>query len=466
MVKDTSRSHTNQAQDAVFPRVSASDSNAIFFREGNVGSASAPQPSQDGGVLSPDRDYPCLTDNNSIDLDNHGLRYLKERKKREEKFYKEIIKPKLSGYQNKSQQVLQNQITSACKEHGPESLAVLHLTFADDVTYPEAQKRINSLRTNVLAKRYRVNDKIYVLTICEKGSMNGRIHFHILAVKSGADFKTGTQFYYCPRAKKEKIRANDELRAEWEFFREVLPKYGLGDYVRIEPLKSIDGGARYFSKYVGKGHYSRDDSMVGKQLIRPSNGFRDYLGTKEINGVKFTAHQQINWVGGASAGRRIVLHDVGASYLVDDLGDLNYRLGSQWQHYAKDQMRACSCLAGFRIGSSSREFLLEYAKNQWGLQIVFDNQDDRMVYGAHRTGSLEFLNRTDLYEFALDHLLDRLEVVEEFQYDERTPVVQRLEPNNDKTKQDDDNGHKNNGSERSSCRNRSGADETMLFPWG
>ena len=235
MVKPSSRSYSNQAQDAF--SAYALNSKVSQLNEGTAGSASAPQPSAEGGAQSPDRDYPCLTDNNSIDTDNHGLRYLQERKEREQKFYKEIIQPRLSGYQNKSQQVLQNQISSACKEHGANSLAVLHLTFSDDVTYPVAQKRINSLRTNILAKRYRVNDKIYVLTICEKGSRNGRIHFHILAVKAGADFKTGTQFYYCPRAKKEKIRANADLRAEWEFFREVLPKYGLGEFVRFEPLK-------------------------------------------------------------------------------------------------------------------------------------------------------------------------------------------------------------------------------------
>ena len=436
----------------------------------SVGSASALHTPLGGEVARSQGDHPCLTDNNSIEVDNQELKYRKERKKREENFYKEKIQPTLSGYQNKSQQVLQNQIEKACREHGHNSMAVIHLTFGDDVSYPEAQKRINSLRTNVLSQRYRIDDKIYVLTICEKGSKNGRVHFHVLVIKDKADFRTGTSFYWCPNAKKEKIRANKELREEWDFYRDVLPKYGLGDYVRIEPLKSVEGGARYFSKYVGKGHYSRDDSMVSKQLIRPSNGFRQYFGTKEIDGKKWTAHQQVNWIGGVSAGRRIVVGDVGATYLCHDLEALNYKLGSQWQHYAKDQMRLCSCLAGnrsgssFRLGPSSKEFLSHYAKNVLGVDVVYAlHDDDRVVVGGHR--NRKWIPRVDLYELAFDHLLDRLEVVEEFQYDERTPVVQRVVPNNEKNKPNEIE-YQRNEPEPESGPDRGGANENLTFPWG
>ena len=219
--------------------------------------------------------HPCLTDNNSIKIDNEELRYRKERKERENKYYNEIIKPKLTGYQNKSTDLLQMRIEKGSKEHGEESVGVLHLTFAEEVDYQTAQDRINSLATNIFRKRYKINDLNYYITICEKGGKNGRIHFHVLFIKEGADFKTGTRFQWSERDKKEKIYANPELRAEWEFYREQLPKYGFGiSMVRVEPLKSTEGGARYFSKYVGKGHYTRDESMHGKQLIRPSNGFR------------------------------------------------------------------------------------------------------------------------------------------------------------------------------------------------
>lgn len=434
-----------------------------------VGSASAPHAPLGARVAKPQRGYPCLTDSNSINVDSQELRYIKERKEREAKHYRENVQPTLSGYQNKSQKVLQNQIAKACDDHGVNSMAVLHLTFKEDVSYPEAQKRINSLRTNVLAKRYRIGGRIYVLTICEKGSKNGRVHFHVLVIKKDADFKTGTHMYWCPNAKKEKINANKDLREEWEFYREVLPKYGLGDHVRIEPLKSVEGGARYFSKYVGKGHYSRDDSMLGKQLIRPSNGFRQYFGTKEIDGKKFTAHQQVNWVGGVSSGRRFVVGDVGAAHMCHDLESLNYKLGSQWQHYAKDQVRACACLAGFRLGSKSKEFIESYAKNTLGIRVVYGlegNQNE--VLGGHyeieefRSGV--WIERTDFYELAFDRLMERLEEVEEFQYDDRVPVTQKVETNNEK-KSNGTNNKQGNDGVRNDREFVTENNETLTFGW-
>ena len=390
------------------------------------------------GTSGLDRAHPCLTDNNSIKIDNQELRYRKERKERENKYYDEYVKPILTGYQNKSTDLLQLRIEKASEEHGENSVGVLHLTFKENVDYQTAQDRINSLATNVFRKRYKINELNYYITICEKGGKNGRIHFHILFVKEGADFKTGTRFQWSERDKKEKIYANQELRAEWEFYREQLPKYGFGvDMVRVEPLKSTKGGARYFSKYVGKGHYTRDDTMHGKQLIRPSNGFRKYLGTKVVqvyeNGQptervqKFTAHQQINYIGGISSGRRIVLGDVGAAFGATDLLELNYKFGPLWQHYCKDQIRACACLAGYRIGKNSKEWLISYVRSQWGAQVEFGLHDkDHEVVGAHYQG--EFMFRQDFYEFGLDKLFDRIEVAEEFQYDDRMPIAQNLSP--------------------------------------
>ena len=325
-------------------------------------------------------------------------------------------------------------------------MAVIHLTFKDDVSYPEAQKRINSLRTNVMAKRYRIDDLIYVLTICEKGSKNGRVHFHVLVIKEGADFKTGSYIYKCPNAKYDKINPNKDLRSEWEFYREVLPKYGLGEHVRIEYLKSVEGGARYFSKYVGKGHYSRDDSMVGKQLIRPSSGFRKYFGTKEIDGKKFTAHQQINWVGGVSSGRRFVVGDVASAHLCDDLESLNYKLGSQWQHYAKDQV--CACLAGFRLGAKSKEFVESYVKNSMGINVVYGLEGhENEILGGHLVidefKSGVWMYRSEIYELAFDRLMERLDEVEEYQYGQ-LPLT-HIRTNNDKKSNGTNNKQRNDG---------------------
>ena len=112
-----------------------------------VGSASAPHAPSGARVAKPQRGYPCLTDNNSINDDNQELRYQRERKKREDKFYKDVIKPILTGYQNKATDMLQYRIEKGCAEHGEKSMGVLHLTFAEDVDYQTAQDRINSLAT-------------------------------------------------------------------------------------------------------------------------------------------------------------------------------------------------------------------------------------------------------------------------------------------------------------------------------
>tara|TARA_A100001015_G_scaffold290548_1_gene363694 strand:- start:677 stop:2143 length:1467 start_codon:yes stop_codon:yes gene_type:complete len=429
-----------------------------------VGSASAPHAPSGARVAKPQRGYPCLTDNNSINDDIQELRYQRERKKREDKFYKDVIKPILTGYQNKATDMLQYRIEKGCAEHGEKSMGVLHLTFAEDVDYQTAQDRINSLATNIFRKRYKINGLNYYIPICEKGSKNGRIHFHVLFIKEGADFKTGTRFQWSKLKKRENIFPNDELRAEWEFYQSVLTKYGFGKkMVRVEPLKTVEGGARYFSKYVGKGHYTRDESMKGKQLIRPSNGFRKYFGTKEIGGKKFTAQEQINYVGGISSGRRVVLADLGATLSCDDVVQLNYKLGPHWQHYCKDQIRACACLAGYRIGPNSKDFVFHYAKNRWGIQVVFGlHENDHEIEGGAIGGT--WMSRVDLYEFALDKLLDRIEVAEEFQYDERVPVAQRLEPNNEKKSNGTCNKQRNDG-DRYDREPITKNNETLTFNW-
>ena len=79
-----------------------------------------------------------------------------------------------------------------------------------------------------------------------------------------------------------------------------------------------------------------------------------------------------------------------------------------------------------------------YAQSQWSVKVEFGiNDKDHEVLGAHYQG--EFMNLKDLYEFALDKLLDRIEVAEEFQYDDRMPIAQNLNPQNIKPTQETKN---------------------------
>ena len=379
------------------------------FRSGSGGRELTLHPDHGGvgGALAP---HPCLTGNNSINVDNEEDRYLSEIRKKEFLHYKEKVLPILSGYQKKSTHRLQKVIEQASKEYDPKSFGVLHLTFAEDVSYQEAQDRLNSLRSNVLADRYSVESSggqkfKNIITICEKGGKHGRLHFHVLVIGNGRDYRTGSHWTFHKGTKKREFHPNRDCRTEFEFFRGILKKYGFGDYVRFEPLRSIEGGAKYFSKYVGKGHYSRDESMHGKQLIRYGNGFSKY------HSMKFA------WVGGIARGRRSVIGAVGKVYgIEDDIFKLNYVLGSRWQHWAKDQILACCCFTGEALGKASRDFIETYAQNKWGITIQYGvvTMKNVVVCGHDPFG---IYSSVQLYEMALRELIERVEEIEFSQYD-------------------------------------------------
>lgn len=361
-----------------------------------------------GGALAP---HPCLTGNNSINVDTEEDKYLTELRKKDLQHYKEKVLPILSGYHKKKTYALQKTIEQACLEWGEKSIGVLHLTFADNVDHYEAERRMNSLRTNVLSKRYSVGRggrKLNnYITIFEKGEKNGRCHFHVLFIKDGADFKTGSYWTFNPHTKRREFHPNADCRKEFDFLRGLLAKYKFGEYVRVEPLRSVEGGAKYFSKYVGKGHFSRDESMHGKQLIRSGSGFKKYAS------IKFS------WVGGIARGRRGVLARVGKEWGIDEEGGLprlNYILGSRWQHWAKDQILACCCFSGEALGKASRSFIESYAENKWGIKIQFGvaTFKNTVIMGHDPFG---IYSANQLYEMAMRKLIERVEEIEFSQYD-------------------------------------------------
>ena len=77
-------------------------------------------------------------------------------------------------------------------------------------------------------------------------------------------------------------------------------------------------------------------------------------------------------------------------------------------------MLVASALAGVRIGEKSKDFLYNYTLNKWGISVHF-KEDGNQVFMGRDIENVYTLR--ELYEHALNHLLDRLEEVEEFQYD-------------------------------------------------
>ena len=380
--------------------------------EGGIGAPELASRPPNGGARGVSDAYPCLTGNNSMKVDAQDVRHLKSIGEKEREVYFEKVLPILSGYQKKATHRLQKSIEQAVIEFGIESFMVLHLTFAEEPTYQHAQDCINSLRSNVFAKRYstqKAGCRPYnnFVTICERGGKNGRIHFHVLAIKQGADFKTGSYWSFNKRTLKKEFHPNSDCRSEWEYYREILKGYGFGDHVRVEPLQTVEGGSRYFSKYVGKGHYTRTEEMKGKQLIRYGNGLGKY------HSMKFS------WVGGVARNRREVLAQVAANWGVPTaagLPRLNYILGSRWQHWAKDQILACCCFGGTPLGKKTREFIEAYAANRWGIKVQFGvlATKNEVVLGYD---PWETFTPRQLYEKALHELILRVEEIEEFQYD-------------------------------------------------
>ena len=362
-----------------------------------------------GGGESP---HPCLTDNNSMQIDEEGLRTLEIIKKEDREKYYEKVLPLLSGYQKKATARLQNCIEQAVKEYGSKALGVLHLTFAEDVPYQQAQDRINSLRTNIFADRYSVTASSgrklnNYITICERGEKNGRLHFHVLFIKQGADFKTGSYWTFNKKKNRKEFHPNGDCRREWEVYRAKLKDYGFGDFVRIEPLQSVEGGAKYFSKYVGKGHYTRDESMKGKQLIRYGSGFSKYQSMK------------FSWVGGIARSRRGIIGEIGRQFgLEDDLPALNSILGSRWQHWAKDQILVACCFAGERLGKKSREFVEVYSQNRWGIEIMWGVGKGSFEHiPVAGSDPFSLYTQNDLRDLAMRELMERIDEIQFNQYE-------------------------------------------------
>jgi hypothetical protein len=167
---------------------------------------------------------------------------------------------KLTGGHKRTAFVLASEIQALAADFGIEKLGFLTLTFADLVTdIREAQRRFNSLNSNVLKRRYR-----RAIGVWER-QKSGRIHFHLVVVLSD-DIRTG--FDFAGIAKRDYHSASSFLRSEWAFWRNTAPSYGFGR-TELLPVKSTaEGIARYVGKYVSKHIGEREESDKGARVVR------------------------------------------------------------------------------------------------------------------------------------------------------------------------------------------------------
>lgn len=172
----------------------------------------------------------------------------------------------LTGPRKKVALALSWNVANLCKEWGIERVGFLTLTFADHVTDPrEAQRRFNSLATNVLRKRYPA-----FVAVLER-QKSGRIHYHLLVVLPD-DIRTGIDFDAI--ANGDYKTANKPLRLEWAYWRKTAPVFRFGR-TELLPIKSdADALGQYVGKYIAKGQAFRTEADKGVRLVRYSGGAR------------------------------------------------------------------------------------------------------------------------------------------------------------------------------------------------
>jgi hypothetical protein len=159
---------------------------------------------------------------------------------------------------------LQLNVQAMCEECGIERVGFLTLTFADHVVDPrEAQRRMNSLTTNVLRPRYG-----RAIRVIER-QKSGRIHYHLL-VDVGRDIRTGCDFAAFARGDYRSAPA--ALRSEWAFWRSTAKEYRFGRTELLPVRSTTEAVGRYVGKYISKHLNFRQLRDKGVRLVSYSGG--------------------------------------------------------------------------------------------------------------------------------------------------------------------------------------------------
>jgi len=215
----------------------------------------------------------------------------------------------LTGGQRRTAFALSENVKLMAESHGLERLLFNTLTFRDHVLdIKEAQRRFNSLRSNVLAERYRD-----FITVVER-QKSGRLHFHLLAATEH-DMRTGFDFDAAARGDYRSACA--ELRAEWAFWRKTAPEFGFGRTEQLPVKSTSDGIAKYVGKYIAKHIDQRRQDDKGARLVRYSEGAR-------------AVSTRFAWANGRGRVWRQKLSQFATRHHVWSIEMMNERFGPHW----------------------------------------------------------------------------------------------------------------------------------------
>lgn len=237
----------------------------------------------------------------------------------------------LSTSQKKTAAILSSSIKQLADKYNIENIGLLTLTFSEHITdAKEAQRRLNSLLTNIIKKKY-----IEYVGVFER-QKNMRIHYHLIVV-TAYDIKGYLDFSALKN--RDYKTANANLRTEWAFWRKTAKLYGFGR-TELLPIKSTaDAVAYYVGKYITKNIQARAISKVDKKLsydvdkgvrlVRYSNGAR--AGTTRF---MFVSEGSKKWRQKVKVFSQIVSNYTGKN--VKSMDDLSTLCGKKWAYKNKD----------------------------------------------------------------------------------------------------------------------------------
>jgi len=261
------------------------------------------------GVREAIADLPCLYRNNSIEISD--------------RIPSQPLSPaafELSTNLKKSASALAWNVQYFVDTYGLSNVGFLTLTFRDHVTDPkEAQRRFNSLKSNVLASRYRAYIRVM------EPMKSGRIHYHLL-VALDADIRTGFDFFAV--RDQDYSSANKAIRSEWAFWRKTAPKYRFGRTELMPVRSNSEGIGRYVGKYISKGIESRTEQFKGTRLV-------EYSRKAKIASTRF----QFVTEGSAEWRRKLSIF---VHYIADNTGceasfdGLRRVLGARWSYHWRE----------------------------------------------------------------------------------------------------------------------------------
>jgi hypothetical protein len=220
-----------------------------------------------------------------------------------------------STQHRKSAAALSWNVKALADRYRIQRLGFLTLTFADHVLEPkEASRRLNSLKTHVLRKRYQGDIRVF------ERQKSGRIHYHLLVVL-GSDIRTGANFHEFTQG--DYRSASQALRAEWAFWRKTAKLYGFGR-TELLPVKSTgEAIAAYVGKYISKHIESRESRDKGVRLVSYSGPAR-YATTR----FQWASPGMQQWRKKTALAARILAHGKGISHPTENT--LRRLYGPRW----------------------------------------------------------------------------------------------------------------------------------------